>query len=388
MRKLAMAASVIFTLLLGPVAFGADPVTTIQLQDSKGQGLPNVVLQAFGSSGTQLRVKTDANGLATLPALRGSGSLEINHCEQAAESIALQIFDLNYGPNGGNFLIKLPPRIDNIIYELRTSDGVKIRQFEEVAYSFAATANTYVRDFGTFETPLGVAELSSCGSPWSGPDTLRVAPFTSSEADPLILVEEQITGGLTVREYNVRDFTPGEARKIVVDNFRYLDVQNANLSIFQGQPFRILGSVRGVDSGSDLVARDTFVVACGKKSSPTDTTSFNSSTIRKAGNTIVQEVTINSAGVSRCLLSGSSRDPISSFGFDIRVKSNSEFTRATQKKYKSCAALNLIFEGGLAKSKAAQQANVKSRKPASVSASGYKLNASLDRDKDGIACEN
>jgi hypothetical protein len=57
------------------------------------------------------------------------------------------------------------------------------------------------------------------------------------------------------------------------------------------------------------------------------------------------------------------------------------------KKYKNCAALNKVAPGGIAKSSNTTNTGGKTKQVPEVSAKGYQLNAKLDRDKDGIACE-
>lgn len=57
-------------------------------------------------------------------------------------------------------------------------------------------------------------------------------------------------------------------------------------------------------------------------------------------------------------------------------------------KFANCTALQKIYPGGVAKSKAAAAAAIKDgmRAP-KVSAALYSENSSKDRDKDGVACE-
>lgn len=386
MQRFAIGLTACLVLSLGLNATASPGATTIQLQDSNGVGIPNVELWA-ASSNTQLRIKTDASGKAVLSALRGPGSLEINHCVQSAESIALQMYDLDFGAGGGNFTIKLPPRSQGLEYELRASDGTKISRFEEVAFHYTPLVSTWVSDYGTFETPLGVAEISSCGEPWVGADRLRVAPFASSMQEPVVVVEERIEGGTTTREHPIRDFTPGQMKTIVVNNFRYIEIQPLPRSVFQGQPLRVSGLIRGSATASEIGSNEVFIVACSKKSSPLDITSRDNSKSRRSGLTIIQEVIIDSSGVNRCILTGSSRDAVSSFAFDVSVQTKRQFSNAANKRYRSCAALNRVFDGGLARSATAQSKNGSANRLALVSAAGYNRNASLDRDRDGIACE-
>lgn len=61
-------------------------------------------------------------------------------------------------------------------------------------------------------------------------------------------------------------------------------------------------------------------------------------------------------------------------------------------KFKNCAAVIKIYEGGVAKNKRVTNKNSKgapqeSRYVPFVSKKIYNLNKGLDRDKDGIACE-
>jgi hypothetical protein len=57
------------------------------------------------------------------------------------------------------------------------------------------------------------------------------------------------------------------------------------------------------------------------------------------------------------------------------------------KKYKTCSALNALYPGGLALSSKSKNAGKSVKQKPYVSSKGYKLNLSLDSDKDGIACE-
>lgn len=61
-------------------------------------------------------------------------------------------------------------------------------------------------------------------------------------------------------------------------------------------------------------------------------------------------------------------------------------------KFKNCAAVNKVYEGGVAKNKKVTNKNSKgvpqkSKYAPFVSKKIYNLNKGLDRDKDGIACE-
>lgn len=61
---------------------------------------------------------------------------------------------------------------------------------------------------------------------------------------------------------------------------------------------------------------------------------------------------------------------------------------AATKKYKNCASVNKVYKGGIAK-KGAKDKRTKGKakfKPF-FSDSLYKVSAGLDRDKDGIVCE-
>lgn len=68
---------------------------------------------------------------------------------------------------------------------------------------------------------------------------------------------------------------------------------------------------------------------------------------------------------------------------------------AGAKKYQSCSKLNAKYPGGVAKSSSVRNTKTvkgkkvpaKSTRSPKVSASVYKKNKGLDRDKDGIACE-
>ena len=59
---------------------------------------------------------------------------------------------------------------------------------------------------------------------------------------------------------------------------------------------------------------------------------------------------------------------------------------AAPKKYKNCTELNQVHPGGVAKPGAVNKGGKTKNEP-TIDAPLYKLNASLDRDRDGIACE-
>jgi hypothetical protein len=58
-----------------------------------------------------------------------------------------------------------------------------------------------------------------------------------------------------------------------------------------------------------------------------------------------------------------------------------------EKKFKNCTALNKVYPGGVAEKYRINE-NRGGRIPPKVSSKIYKENKGLDRDKDGIACEN
>ncbi len=57
---------------------------------------------------------------------------------------------------------------------------------------------------------------------------------------------------------------------------------------------------------------------------------------------------------------------------------------ASASAFKNCTALNAKYPNGVAKSAAAAAAQ---KKPPKVSATVYKKNIKMDRDKDGTVCE-
>jgi len=59
-----------------------------------------------------------------------------------------------------------------------------------------------------------------------------------------------------------------------------------------------------------------------------------------------------------------------------------------EKKFKNCSALNKVYPGGVAEKQYLINENRGTRIPPKVSSKIYKENKGLDRDKDGIACEN
>lgn len=59
-----------------------------------------------------------------------------------------------------------------------------------------------------------------------------------------------------------------------------------------------------------------------------------------------------------------------------------------EKKFSNCAALNKVYPGGVAKSAKWKNKGGDIKNKPVVNAKVYNENASRDRDKDGIACEN
>lgn len=57
------------------------------------------------------------------------------------------------------------------------------------------------------------------------------------------------------------------------------------------------------------------------------------------------------------------------------------------KKFVNCAALNKVYPGGVAKNKRVQNKGGSTKFTPSIKPKIYKVNSSMDRDKDGIACE-
>jgi hypothetical protein len=61
--------------------------------------------------------------------------------------------------------------------------------------------------------------------------------------------------------------------------------------------------------------------------------------------------------------------------------------KSLNKKFSSCKSLNAVFPGGIASTKGAVNSGAKTKYLAVIHAGTYKLNKSLDRDKDLIICE-
>jgi hypothetical protein len=64
-----------------------------------------------------------------------------------------------------------------------------------------------------------------------------------------------------------------------------------------------------------------------------------------------------------------------------------------EKKFKNCSELNKVYVGGISEKKTSTNKNKAgvpqdSKNAPKVNAKIYKENKGLDRDKDGIACEN
>lgn len=90
--------------------------------------------------------------------------------------------------------------------------------------------------------------------------------------------------------------------------------------------------------------------------------------------------------------------PTLRFGGNVKAPSDSPLTVAfpvstptspipKPVKYKNCTALNKVYPGGVAKSSSSTNKGGKIRLAQVVNAKLYDLNKSLDRDKDGLACE-
>lgn len=56
-------------------------------------------------------------------------------------------------------------------------------------------------------------------------------------------------------------------------------------------------------------------------------------------------------------------------------------------KYKNCTAVNKVYKGGVAKAAGVVNKGGKTKHEPKVDAKLYKTLKSMDRDKDGIACE-
>lgn len=61
--------------------------------------------------------------------------------------------------------------------------------------------------------------------------------------------------------------------------------------------------------------------------------------------------------------------------------------KSLNKKFSSCKALNAVFPGGIAATKGSVNSGAKTKYLAVIHSGTYKLNKSLDRDKDLITCE-
>ncbi len=59
---------------------------------------------------------------------------------------------------------------------------------------------------------------------------------------------------------------------------------------------------------------------------------------------------------------------------------------AAARKFKNCTGMHKVYKGGVKRPGAVQKGGKLKYKPV-VSAALYKANSSMDRDKDGIACE-
>jgi len=386
--------NILATLLIGliasppTVALAAVEDTIVILQDSNGVGIPDVELWVYASAlGTDLKIKTDASGVAHLPALRGKGSFEINHCKQAASSIALQIFDVNYGDGGESFTIKLPARPKTYEFQFKSANGLTIQQSERIGGSATPSANSWLQDYGTFPTPLGKAQISSCGSAWLTNDILRVAPFASSVSEAAVAVPQTITGGTTNRLYPMSEFSTSSTKTLIIDNFKYIEISDVSQTVYARQPTKVTGKFLGITSSTDLPLNTLYGVRCVSKSPNGPSAGYGASSKVNEDLSLQAQVTFQSEGNFRCILGAFGLNSTNSLGFDVAVLPFKMFSIASGKRYKTCATLNKSFDGGLAKSSKAQTADLTTKYLAAVSGSGYKLNSALDKDKDGVACE-
>jgi hypothetical protein len=65
----------------------------------------------------------------------------------------------------------------------------------------------------------------------------------------------------------------------------------------------------------------------------------------------------------------------------------SQSAEATKMKYRNCKAVNKVYPGGVAKSASSRNKGGDTQNAPKVNKSLYTNLKSLDRDKDGIACE-
>jgi hypothetical protein len=71
----------------------------------------------------------------------------------------------------------------------------------------------------------------------------------------------------------------------------------------------------------------------------------------------------------------------------VFAKVTAKQKKSLNKKFSSCKALNTVFPGGIASTKESVNSGSKTKYLAVIHAGTYKLNKSLDRDKDLITCE-
>ena len=71
----------------------------------------------------------------------------------------------------------------------------------------------------------------------------------------------------------------------------------------------------------------------------------------------------------------------------VFAKVTAKQKKSLNKRFSSCKSLNAVFPGGIASTKVAVNSGAKTKRLAVIHAGTYKLNKSLDRDKDLIICE-
>jgi hypothetical protein len=71
----------------------------------------------------------------------------------------------------------------------------------------------------------------------------------------------------------------------------------------------------------------------------------------------------------------------------LATPAQAALTPALEKKFANCTALNLVYSGGVAKTKTTVNKGGKTKVTPTVNLKVYNENKSKDRDGDGIACE-
>ncbi|WP_172956091.1 excalibur calcium-binding domain-containing protein [Rhodoluna limnophila] len=364
----------------------AANLTVIHLVDASGAGVPGVQINVASNAGTRLTKATDTTGLARFPGLIGPGSLEINHCDLSIESIALQIYDADFGDGGQMFVLKLPARPSIYEYSVASENGATYKKAEQLSFDVTTlTVESYMGDYGEVQTPLGLGSISSCGSAWQSGDSLKVAPFASSSEDPVVNVIQQVEGGEVTTKFPTSQMSMNSKSTLYVGPVDYIKPGKTTFTGLEGKPFVVNSTLVQHELSQGVAVGERFEMTCAD---PQDYfMGLRSTQNRIASNNLISfSFKILKTGTYRCGIYSTSHS-IKSEPFEVKITGAPVSSSNLKRKFKRCSDLNKVFKGGIAKSAAVVNINKHSRYSAYPSATAYSINKKLDTDKDGVACE-